>query len=144
MEIGSVSGTVAEIGLVYTKITTGDNREIYIPNSDVSTSKIINYTSCETRRVDLKLSASYDASPAEVRAALLDAAASCPYVLHEPAAVVRVSEYGESAISYTLQAWTQTAHYWDVYYTVFERIKAAFDERGIEMTYPHLNVHILQ
>ena len=63
-------------------------------------------------------------------------------VLVDPAPVAVVTEYGESAIRYSLRLWVKNADYWDVYFQVNQRVKNIFDEQGIAMTYPHLNVHI--
>ncbi len=142
VEIGTVSGTIEETGLVYTKIRTVDNKEISIPNSDVSSAKIINYTALDKRRVDLSFTASYDAPVDEVKAALKEAADLVPTVFATPAVFVRVSGYGENSIEYILRAWTPTENYWDSHFDIIENVKKVFDERGIEMTYPHLNVHM--
>jgi len=69
-------------------------------------------------------------------------AAAVPQVLPGEPVFARLSNYGDSAISYTLRVWTSTADYWDAYFDILERVRAAFDQRGIEMTYPHLNVHM--
>ena len=144
VEIGDVSGNVSEIGMVYTRITTLDNKVISIPNSDISSSKVINYTALDKRRVDLKFSASYDAPTAEVRAALIEAANRVGTVFATPPVFARVSNYGDNAIEYTVRAWTPTESYWDSYFDIIENVKTVFDERGIEMTYPHVNVHMMQ
>lgn len=141
VEMGGVSGTVREIGMTYTTLTTADQKEIFVPNSEVSTTKIINYTMVGTRRVDLTFTASYDDDVETVKAALRKAA-DLPQVMEEPALFVAVSSYGDSAIEYVLRAWTSSADYWDVYYRIIENVKICFDEAGITMTYPHLNVHL--
>lgn len=141
VEVGGVSGTVREIGMTYTTLTTADQKEIFVPNSEVSSSKIINYTMVGTRRVDLTFMASYDDDVETVKAALRKAAA-LPQVLEDPPLFVAVSNYGDSAIEYVLRAWTSSADYWDVYYRIIENVKVCFDEAGITMTYPHLNVHL--
>lgn len=141
VEVGGVSGTVREIGMTYTTLTTADQKEIFVPNSEVSSSKIINYTMVGTRRVDLTFTASYDDDVETVKAALRKAAA-LPQVLEDPPLFVAVNNYGDSAIEYVLRAWTSSADYWDVYYRIIENVKVCFDEAGITMTYPHLNVHL--
>jgi small conductance mechanosensitive channel len=144
VEIGGISGTVREIGLVYTVVETVDNKNIYVPNSDVSSAKIINYTSQDKRRVDLTISASYDAPVETVKAALVEAAGECATTFATPAIFARVSKYGDNAIEYTLRVWTATESYWDTYFDVLENVKKVFDARGIAMTYPHVNVHMVQ
>lgn len=141
VEIAGISGTVSEIGTSYTKLVTGDRKEIFVPNSEISATKIINYTMAGSRRVDLTFSASYDDDIETVKAALRKAA-DLPQVLAEPAPFFSVSSYGDSAISYIVRVWTASGDYWDVYYAITENVKACFDEAGISMTYPHLNVHL--
>ncbi|MGO5116395.1 mechanosensitive ion channel family protein [Candidatus Avoscillospira sp. LCP25S3_F1] len=141
VEVGGMSGTVREIGMTYTTLTTADQKEIFVPNSEVSSSKIINYTMVGTRRVDLTFTASYDDEVETVKDALRKAA-DLPQVLEDPALFVAVSKYGDSAIEYVLRAWTTSDDYWTVYYRIIENVKICFDEAGITMTYPHLNVHL--
>ena len=141
VEIAGIAGTVSEIGTSYTKLVTGDRKEIFVPNSEISATKIINYTMAGSRRVDLTFSASYDDDIETVKAALRKAA-DLPQVLAEPAPFFSVSSYGDSAISYIVRVWTASGDYWDVYYAITENVKACFDEAGISMTYPHLNVHL--
>lgn len=144
IEAGGVSGTVADIGMVYTTMTTPDNKITYIPNGQISGEKIINYTSQEQRRVDLKFSASYDAPAKQVRETIEKVLAEHPKVLFTPEPFVGVSAYGDSSIEYTVRAWCATADYWEVYFQLMEQVKTAFDGAGIEMTYNHLNVHMME
>ena len=142
VEIAGQAGTVQTIDITYTKLTTGDNKTISIPNSAVVASQIVNYSTSGTRRVDISVSASYDTPIETVKAALL-AAAKLDAVLATPAApFAAVMSYGESAINYCLRVWTSADEYWNVFFTINENIKAEFDKAGVQMTYPHLNVHI--
>ena len=142
VEIAGQAGTVQTIDITYTKLTTGDNKTISIPNSAVVASQIVNYSTSGTRRVDISVSASYDTPIETVKAALL-AAAKLDAVLDTPAApFAAVMSYGESAINYCLRVWTSADEYWNVFFTINENIKAEFDKAGVQMTYPHLNVHI--
>jgi small conductance mechanosensitive channel len=141
VEIASQSGTVEEIGMSYTKLITPDNKVIHIPNSAVVAADIINYTVSGSRRVDLIISASYDAPTKVVLTALYEAA-DIPGVLSDPAPFAAVNQYGESAIEYVLRVWTSTDNYWDVNYAINEKVRDTFVKHDIEMTYPHLNVHL--
>ena len=142
VEIAGQAGTVQTIDITYTKLTTADNKTISIPNSAVVASQIVNYSTSGTRRVDINVSASYDAPIETVKAALLEAA-KIDAVLDTPAApFAAVQNYGDSAVNYTLRVWTSAAEYWNAYFTITENIKAEFDKAGVQMTYPHLNVHI--
>jgi len=141
VEIAGQAGTVSEINMTYTKLMTPDNKLISIPNSAVVAAQITNYSASPTRRVDITVSASYTTPIQQVLDALVQAG-TVDKVLLDPAPVALVTSYGESAINYALRLWVNSADYWDVYFAVNQRVKAVFDENGIAMTYPHLNVHI--
>lgn len=141
VEVGTVSGTVQEIGMTYTTLVTPDQKEIFVPNSEVASAKIINYTAVTNRRVDLTFTASYADAAETVKAALLKAA-DLPQVQKDPAPFAAVNRYGDSAIEYVLRVWTAATDYWDVYFAIVENVRVRFEEAGISMTYPHLNVHL--
>lgn len=143
IESGGVTGTVQDITLMYTKVMTPDNRLVYLTNKQVADEKLVNVTGGETRRVELTITASYDAPVEAVKEAILTVIGQHPMTLATPAPLARVGGYGDSAIAYHVRAWCAAGDYWDVYYDLHEQIKAAFDERGIAMTYPHLNVHMM-
>ena len=138
---GSYSGTVQEIRIAYTQLSTPENQVVMIPNRTVTASVIINYSTQSKRRLDLTVSASYDA-PTELVLEALREAAAIPQVLPDEPSMFRLSGYGDSAINYLLRVWTTTADYWDAYFDILERVRTSFEARGIEMTYPHLNVHM--
>ena len=141
VEIAGQGGTVQTIDITYTKLTTGDNKTISIPNSAVVASQIVNYSTSGTRRVEINVSASYDSPIDTVKAALLEAA-RVDGVLAEPAPFAAVMGYGDSAINYTLRVWSTADDYWATLFAINQRVKQVFDEKGLAMTYPHLNVHL--
>ena len=143
---GTLTGAFADrdrVTLTYTYLDTPDGLRIAAPNSSLSAGKITNYTTLGTRRIQHSVSASYDAPVQTVRQALLDAVARTPGLLESPGPEVYVNAYGESGIEYIVRSWARTADYWTAYYALLENIKAAFDERAVEMPYNHLNVHIV-
>lgn len=140
IEVKGKSGTVEQTGIIYTIILTPDNQRIHIPNSQITSNEITNFTAVGKRRAEIVVSASYDAPVEAVKAALLQAAAH-PKLLPDEPVFARVSKYADSAVEYTLRFWTKPEDFWDTYYDVLEACKRAFDDAGIEMTYPHLNVH---
>ena len=144
VEAGGCSGTVEEIGMFYTKLTTPDNRLVQLPNNTIVSANITNFSAQPTRRVELKLTASYDAPVDAVKEALARAVAAHPLTLADPEPMIRVEGYRDSAIEYVVRVWCANADYWTVYYDLLEEFKAAFDAAGIEMTYPHVNVHMLE
>ncbi len=141
VEIAGQSGTVKGIGLTYTKMATADNKVISIPNSAITAAQIINYSVSGTRRVDVTVTAAYTASVEQVLEALKEAG-SVPEALDTHTPFAAVKEYGESAIVYVLQVWCKGEDYWTTFFKVNRNVKEVFDARGIEMTYPHLNVHL--
>lgn len=141
VEVAGQAGTVKEINMTYTVLITADNKMISIPNSSVVASQIVNYSAQETRRVEIAVSAGYDAPVQKVLDALVQAGTR-ENVLEDPAPQAVVTAYGDSAISYSLRLWVKTPDYWDVYFAVTQRVKEIFDEQGITMTYPHLIVHM--
>ena len=144
VEAGDAAGVVKNIGLFYTELTTLDNKVISVPNSDLSSAKIVNYTREENRRVDLVIGASYDCAIADVKKALYDAIARTDKVLADPAPQVLVEEYGASVIKYTVRAWCRHEDYWDVHYGINENVSDAFADAGVKMSYEHVNVHMVQ
>ena len=141
VEIAGQSGTVQEIGIAYTKLVTADNKIISIPNNSVVAAEIVNYSITGTRRLTLNFSVSYDADPEAVVQALLSTVED-ERVLQDKAPFAALESYGDSAINYVLRVWTKTGDYWNVHFDVLSRVGKVFKEKGIEMTYPHLNVHI--
>lgn len=141
VEIAGQSGTVREIGLTYTKLVTADNKVISIPNSAVTGAQIINYSATGIRRVDVTVTASYDSPMDDVLEALCQAA-RMDTVLSDPAPFCAVKSYGDSAIEYVIQVWTGSEDYWTTLFQLNRNIKECFDANGVEMTYPHLNVHL--
>ena len=143
IDADTVSGTVGVIGLSYTKLLTADNKSIFVPNSQIGKAKIVNYTDADIRRVEVNVTASYDCPPDRVKAALADAVSSTPGFLDTPAPFINIFSYRESAVEYTVRAWVNTPDYWTAYYALLENIGSSFAKFGVEMTYNHLNVHIL-
>lgn len=143
VEADGISGTVHAIDLSYTAIITIDGKEIFVPNSQLAGTKIVNYTVLGRRRVDLNFTASYDAPTATVKQAIGEVLEGIPQIIADPAPEIHLSDYQASSIQYVVRAWTTAADYWTVYYAIQEGVREAFDRHGVEMTYDHLNVHIL-
>ena len=142
VQVGGESGTVKSIGLFYTVLDTLDNRVIYAPNGDITSSKIVNYSAESLRRVIIPVTASYDSATEDVRRAVLAAAAKDERILTEPAPMAAISGFGSSSVEYTVRVWCKSDDYWDVLFALNENIRESFAEYGVEMSYDHLNVHI--
>ncbi|MBP8639961.1 MAG: mechanosensitive ion channel [Oscillospiraceae bacterium] len=143
VEFDGVTGTVSKVELFYTTITTVENKLVYVPNSQVASAKIINFTRETNRRVDLVFSASYEASTEEVKAALLSAAEADERVLKTPEPFTGLLEYKQSSIEYALRVWAKKEDCVNVKFALNESVREIFKERGIEMSYDHLNVHMV-
>ncbi|MBE6958324.1 MAG: mechanosensitive ion channel family protein [Ruminococcaceae bacterium] len=141
IEVDGQSGTVKDVGMAYTCLITADNKTVYIPNSTMLTADIVNYSVGGNRRMDIPVSASYDADPEFVIAALLEAAQD-DRILPDKAPTATLTGYGDHAISYVVRIWAKNEDYWDIHQKVTRQIYVTFKEKGIEMTYPHLNVHL--
>lgn len=135
-------GTVSKITIMYTIITTVDNKTITIPNGTLTNAVIENYSKEELRRVDLVFSTGYDCDVDKVKKLLNDTVVSNEKVLKEPEPFARLSKHGDSALEYTVRAWCKSADYWTVYFDLTEQIKKAFDENGVSIPYPQMDVHI--
>lgn len=144
IEISGTVGVVREIALNHTKVETCNGQYVMLPNKELSSSRIVNYTAMGRRRVVRTVTASYDAPTEVVKAACLEAVAATPNVLTEPEPSVYLTDYGSSAIEYSVRCWAETKDYWDVYYALNENLRTAFAAHGVEMTYNHLNVHVLE
>ncbi len=141
VEIAAQSGTVQEINMSYTKLTTPDNKVISIPNSAVVAAQIVNYSAEETRRVEVVVSAPCTVPAQKVIDAMV-LAGTVDNALLDPAPAAVVTGYADGSASYSLRIWVKTDDYWDVYFLVNQRLKQVFDEQEIPMAYPHLNVHL--
>ncbi len=144
VEVSGTSGTVHEIGLNHTKLVTPDGLMVMLPNKELASSQMINYSTLGRRRITWKVSASYDAPTEAVKEACRRALAATEGILEDPAPSVYLTEYGSSAIEYTIYCWASFDDYWTVHFALGERLREAFIQAGVEMTYDHLNVHILE
>lgn len=144
IEVSGTCGTVEEISLNHTKLTTADGLRVLLPNQELASSQVVNYSSLGRRRVTLKITASYDAPTAAVKGACEKALSMTERILEDPAPSVVLSNYGASSIEYTLFCWAEPTDYWTVYYALTEHLRDTFAQADVEMTYDHLNVHIVE
>ena len=141
VQIAGQSGTVQDVRIFYTCIVTPDNQYVSIPNSNVTATEIVNFSALGKRRIEIKISVSYDSPPALVRSTLLTLA-NQPETLFTPEPTAYIESYGDSAITYVLWVWTTTEEYLPMRIRITDQIYETFRQAGIELTYPHLNVHI--
>lgn len=142
IEAQGYSGVVEDIRITSTRLRTGDNKIVYIPNGALSSGAIVNYSEKELRRVDLTFSIAYNNDFSKAKAIITDICESHELVLKDPAITVRVSEHASSSINIVTRAWTKNADYWTVYFDLLETVKTKFDEEGIEIPFNQVDVHI--
>ena len=135
-------GTVKEIQIFYTKLTTIDNKTIVIPNGILTNNSLTNATAKDERRLDLRVDISYDADLKKAKAMIMDVLNDDPAVLREDEIVVFVDELGESSVVLGARAWTKNADFWQAKWRILENIKEKMDENQIEIPYRQLTVHM--
>jgi len=138
------SGTVEEIRITQTKIRTPDNKVVYIPNGTLSSSEIVNYSEKDTRRVEHTFSIAYNNDFEKAQNIVLDICKSHDLVLDDPAPFVRMKEHNSSSVDLVARVWVKSDNYWTVHFDLLEKVKAAFDENGIEIPFNQLDVHVKQ
>lgn len=141
VEAGGATGTVEDINLFSTIIAPIDNRTIIVPNSKIVGGNITNYSKKEKRRVDHVFGIGYDDDLKLAKNILMDLMTSDERVLKEPAPFVAVGELGDSSVNLVFRAWVATSDYWDVHFDMLEKVKLAFDEKGISIPYPQMDIH---
>ena len=142
IEGGGTSGVVEEIQMFSTKMKTGDNKEIIVPNSQIISGTITNYSAKPTRRIDLVIGVGYEDDLKQVRAVLEDILSKDDRILATPAPTIGVLELGESSVNFAVRPWVNSADYWPTLFDLQEGIKLRFDAEGISIPYPQRDVHI--
>lgn len=144
VEVSGKSGVIKTVGLFYTRMDTLDNVAISIPNSDITSSTVNNYSREPLRRVDMLFSASYEAETEKVKEAILEVIRADERILADPAPFVRLNAYKGSSIEYVVRVWVNGADYWNVYFDLNENVRESFARNGVQMSYEHVNVHIVE
>ncbi|MBQ8590655.1 MAG: mechanosensitive ion channel family protein [Firmicutes bacterium] len=138
----SVEGTVDQIDILCTTIHTADNKIITIPNGSLSNSTIINYSRSDLRRLDMKFSIGYGDSIDQAKDIVLAVAESSGLMVSEPEPMAGVDCHGDSAIILVSKIWVKNSDYWNLYYYMNQNVKEAFDEQGISIPFPQMDVHM--
>lgn len=137
-------GKVEEIQVLYTTLLTVDNKTVIIPNGQLANSSIVNFTRAKVRRVDLDFKAAYSEDTNKVKEAILEAVQQHPLTIKEKDIFVNVKEYGDYEVTYSLWVWCDSINYIKVKYDLIEDVKKKFDEKGINIPYPQMEVKIKQ
>ena len=136
------SGTVRDIKLFSTVITTADNQTIYIPNNSIATAIIDNYSTADLRRVDWSVGISYGDDVDVARKAVLSMLAADPRVLPDPAPVVWVAALADSSVNLSIRAWVKNADYWNVFFEHNEEFYKELPKHGLSFPFPQMDVHV--
>ncbi|WP_049778978.1 mechanosensitive ion channel family protein [Thiomicrospira cyclica] len=142
VEVAGQMGVAEKITLLNTVMRTGDNREITVPNGQIYRDKLVNYSARPTRRIDLVFGISYDSDLRKAKQILLDLIVAEPRAHTDPAPLVVVSELADSSVNFTVRIWADAGDYWPVRFDFIEKVKLTFDEQGIVIPYPQMDVHI--
>lgn len=141
IEVQSVSGTVKEIQILNTILTTTDNKVIYIPNGALSSGTIVNYSRMETRRVDFVYGVEYGSDYEYVRNVVMDIINSDSRILKDPLPTVALQALADSSVNIVVRVWVKSADYWNVYYDMNKTVYKVFNEKNISFPFPQLTIH---
>lgn len=144
VDLGGIDGTVREIEIFSTTLTTSDGRIIVVPNSRIISNNIINFTREPNRRIQIIVGVAYDADIDLVKRVLTEVIEADPRVIKELGITVRLNEMAASSLNFVTRAWTTNSNYWDSYYDLQENFKRALDRHNIGIPYPQMDVHLYQ
>lgn len=143
IQISEYDGLVQDIRLFNTKILTYSNEEIIIPNSEILSTKMINYSAMPLRRVVIDVPIPYDCDTVKTKKIILDCISSYKYTVRTPAPSVILKEYADSALIFSARAWTPNENYWDTLYDLYDEIFNALKKQGISIPFNRLDVQLL-
>lgn len=141
IEVDGHKGKVMEIEILYTILSSPDNKKIYVPNGNVATNSITNYSALDKRRVDLSFGVGYDDDIQDVKRVLNEVVKAHELIMDEPAPTIRLAEHAGSSLNFDVKVFVKTSDYWSVYYDLHEQVKEEFDKAGFNIPYPQMDVH---
>jgi small conductance mechanosensitive channel len=142
VEAGGTAGIVETITIFSTVMRTGDNRKVIIPNGSIYNGNIINYSAKDTRRIDMVFGIGYEDDIKKAKEIMLQIITADERVLSDPEPLIAVGELADSSVNFFVRPWVKTADYWPVMFDLTEKIKLAFDDNGISIPYPQMDVHL--
>ncbi|ACE85734.1 mechanosensitive ion channel family protein [Cellvibrio japonicus] len=142
VEAAGTSGNIDKIGIFSTTMHTGDNKQVIIPNGAIYSGNIINYSSLGTRRIDMVFSIGYGDDMKKARNIIADIIAADERILKEPEPLIAVGELGASSVNFYVRPWVKAGDFWPVRFALTEAIKQAFDDNGISIPFPQMDVHL--
>jgi small conductance mechanosensitive channel len=144
IEAAGTAGTVTEVHVFATTLTTPDNRVVIVPNGQITSGNIVNYSAKDTRRLDLVFGIGYGDDVVKARAVLQDIVSGVPRVLGDPAPTIAVLALGESSVDIAVRPWVKSGDYWPLAFDLKEKVKVEFDRQGISIPFPQRDVHLHQ
>lgn len=142
VEAGGAAGVIKSISIFTTVMTTGDNKEVIIPNGAIYGGNIVNYSAKETRRVDMIVGIGYDSDIKRAKEVLQEIADADERILKDPAVTIAVAELADSSVNFVVRPWVATPDFWAVKFAFTEQVKLRFDEEGISIPFPQMDVHV--
>lgn len=142
IETQGYTGKVRSIQIFNTIINTGDNKRIILPNGPVATGSLVNYSAEDKRRVDFTFGISYDDDMDQAKELLQSIVEADERVDHEPEPLIAVHALADSSVNIIVRVWTNASDYWSVYFETTEKVKKAFDEKGISFPFPQTHIHL--
>ncbi len=142
VEVAGISGTILQVQILTTMLKTGDNKLIVVPNGQVMSGIITNYSAHKTRRVDMVIGVSYDDDIDKVRSTIQELVDADERILKDPECLIAVSELADSSVNFNVRPWVNSTDYWGVKFDLTEAIKKRFDKDGISFPFPQQDVHL--
>ena len=142
IETDGVGGTVTELGIFYTTLCTPDNKTVVIPNGNVTSNVLTNYSSRDTRRVEIKLDMEYGTDLDFAKGIIKGVLERHPEIMSEPAPFIRMTEMADHAIIVTVRVWCARDEYWNVNFNLVEDFYNSLEKEGIKIPYPQMDIHI--
>jgi small conductance mechanosensitive channel len=142
VEAAGIAGTILQVQILTTMLKTADNKLIVVPNGQIMSGIITNYSAHETRRVDMVVGVSYEDDIDKVRATIQELIDADERILKDPECLIAVSELADSSVNFTVRPWVKGADYWGVKFDLTEAIKKRFDKDGISFPFPQQDVHL--
>ena len=144
IDAGGVMGIVERITVFSTTLRTGDNKEVIVPNGSIYGGTITNYSARETRRVDMIFGIGYDADLLKAKSVLRALVDNDERILKEPEVLIAIAELADSSVNIIVRPWVKSGDYWPVFWDMQERVKLTFDQEGISIPFPQMDVHLNQ
>ena len=144
IDAGGVMGIVERITVFSTTLRTGDNKEVIVPNGSIYGGTITNYSARETRRVDMIFGIGYDADLLKAKSVLRAIVDNDERILKEPEVLIAIAELADSSVNIIVRPWVKSGDYWPVFWDMQEKVKLTFDQQGISIPFPQMDVHLNQ